>query len=37
MVNHKRLCKMAAKGILAKEGSDKNMVYFPGLKKANEK
>ena len=33
MVNHTRLSKMPGKGISAKEGADKNMVYFPLLKK----
>lgn len=33
----KLVYKMARKGIIEKEGADKNRVYFVGIKKANEK
>jgi ATP-dependent DNA helicase RecG len=33
----KLVYKMAKKGIIEKEGADKNRVYFVGIKKANEK
>src|SRR5690554_6479172 len=33
----KLVYKLARKGIIEKEGADKNRVYFVGIKKANEK
>ena len=33
----KTVYRMAGKGLLGKDGADKNRVYFPVQKKANEK